>query len=102
VNGDRLDQLLGELAARIAGELARLQPHVPNDPATSISPWMSVEAAANYLDWPRQRLYKLTAAGAIPHYKHDGRLLFNRAELDHWLHQHAQPARRLDLSAEQS
>jgi excisionase family DNA binding protein len=49
------------------------------------SPWMNVATAAAYLDWPRQRLYKLTAQGAIPHYKHDGRLLFHRHELDQWL-----------------
>ena len=46
---------------------------------------MNVERAAEFLGWPKQRLYKLTAEGAIPHYKHDGRLLFNRHELDAWL-----------------
>jgi excisionase family DNA binding protein len=49
------------------------------------SPWMNVASAAAYLDWPRQRLYKLTAQGAVPHYKQDGRLLFHRQELDQWL-----------------
>jgi excisionase family DNA binding protein len=52
---------------------------------TAASPWMNVATAAVYLDWPRQRLYKLTAQGGIPHYKQDGRLLFNRQELDRWL-----------------
>lgn len=49
------------------------------------SPWMNVTTAAAHLDWPRQRLYKLAAQGAVPHYKHEGRLLFNRHELDRWL-----------------
>jgi excisionase family DNA binding protein len=49
------------------------------------SPWMNIATAAGYLDWSRQRLYKLTAQGAIPHYKQEGRLLFNRQELDQWL-----------------
>jgi excisionase family DNA binding protein len=41
--------------------------------------------AAEHLGWPKQRLYKLTAAGAIPHRKHGQRLLFNPSELDEWL-----------------
>jgi hypothetical protein len=45
--------------------------------------------ATDYLDWPRQRLYKLTAQDAIPHVKHDGRLLFHRDQLDRWLSQFA-------------
>ena len=56
---------------------------------------MGIEKTAAYLDWPKQRLYKLTAQSAIPHYKHDGRLLFHREELDRWLADFAQPVRRL-------
>ena len=57
------------------------------------SPWLSVASAAAYLDWPKGRLYKLTASGEIPHYKQDGRLLFRRDELDAWLQQFAQGER---------
>ncbi len=49
------------------------------------SPWMTVAEVAEYLRWPRERVYKLTAAGAIPHRKHGGRLLFHRKEIDDWL-----------------
>lgn len=51
------------------------------------SPWLDVERAAAYLGCSRDSLYKLTAARAIPVRKRRGgqRLLFNRAELDHWL-----------------
>jgi excisionase family DNA binding protein len=66
------------------------------------SPWMAINKAAAYLDWPPQRLYKLTASSAIPHYKHEGRLLFHRTELDQWLHEFEEPARRLAFSAESS
>jgi len=38
----------------------------------------------------RPSLYKLTAQGAIPHYKHEGRLAFRRDELDRWLERYAQ------------
>ena len=41
--------------------------------------------ASAYLDLPKQRIYKLSAAGAIPHVKQAGRLLFDRVELDQWL-----------------
>jgi excisionase family DNA binding protein len=57
------------------------------------SPWMGIEGAARYLDWPKQRLYKLSASGALPHYKQEGRLLFRRDELDAWLGQFAQGER---------
>lgn len=92
-----LEQVV-ERAVRRA--LADLQQHLPaTDQST---PWMGIAKAAEYLDWPRQRLYKLTASGAIPHYKHEARLLFHRAELDRWLSQHAQPSSRLASSPEQS
>ena len=64
-----------------------------NDDGRERSPWLSLEAAAAYLDWPRQRLYKLTARGEIPHYKHEGRLAFRRDELDRWLAGYAQGER---------
>ena len=51
------------------------------------SPWLDVERAATYLNISRDSLYKLTAARAIPVRRRPGgqRLLFHRAELDHWL-----------------
>jgi excisionase family DNA binding protein len=89
-----LELLLDQLADRIARRLIELQQaerqHTAEE-SGGASPWLSVKSAAAYLDWPAQRLYKLTAQGAIPHFKHEGRLLFHRAELDHWLTQHAQP-----------
>jgi excisionase family DNA binding protein len=82
-----LEALLELLADKLAQRLLRATQAATGGEAgeTTGSPWMSVATAAAYLDWPRQRLYKLTAQGAIPHCKHDGRLLFNRQELDQWL-----------------
>jgi excisionase family DNA binding protein len=76
--------------------------HEQRPSADAPTPWMGISKAADYLDWPRQRLYKLTASGAIPNYKHEGRLLFHRAELDQWLAQHAQPVSGLAISPEES
>jgi len=87
-----LEMLLDALADRIAERLQQ-RPNTPGAEETANSPWMNVDSAAGYLDWPRQRLYKLTAQGGIPHYKHDGRLLFHRQELDQWLTGHRQGAR---------
>jgi excisionase family DNA binding protein len=84
-DGDQLfELLLDALANRITDRLQQRQ-GAPEAGETVGSPWMNVDSAASYLDWPRQRLYKLTAQGGIPHYKHDGRLLFHRQELDQWL-----------------
>jgi excisionase family DNA binding protein len=51
------------------------------------SPWLDFEAALAYLGFSRDRLYKLTAARAIPfRKKRSGHaLLFHRDELDRWL-----------------
>jgi excisionase family DNA binding protein len=89
---DHLEATLATLVDRLATSLAQRLNETSSQPADpgETSTWMSIDKAAAYLDWPKQRLYKLSAAGAIPHYKHDGRLLFNRQELDHWLRQHAQ------------
>lgn len=87
-----LDQLLDLLAARIAERLRERDGL--SESVEERSPWMNVDSAAAYLDLPKQRLYRLTAAGAIPHYKQEGRLLFRREELDGWLGGFAQTARR--------
>jgi excisionase family DNA binding protein len=50
-----------------------------------VSPWMNVVAAAEYLQWPKKRLYNFVATNEIPHRKQGNRLLFNRSELDTWL-----------------
>ncbi|MCA1700161.1 MAG: helix-turn-helix domain-containing protein [Actinobacteria bacterium] len=96
---DQLASLLAPalkaLAELVAQRIAELQPRpsYPEQAANRTAPWMSIKTAARYLDWPAQRLYKLTARGEIPHYKHEGRLLFRRDELDHWLASYAEGAR---------
>jgi excisionase family DNA binding protein len=86
--GPPLDRLLDQLAERIA---TRLQERTVAGPESApASPWMNITSAAEYLDWPKQRVYKLSASGEIPHYKHEGRLLFRRDQLDAWLTTYAQ------------
>jgi excisionase family DNA binding protein len=67
---ERLCDLLAERVAEQAG-----------------SPWLSLPQAAAYLGFTRDKLYKLSAARAIPvRKKRDGQgLLFHRAELDQWV-----------------
>jgi excisionase family DNA binding protein len=83
--GEDLGRLLDELAERIAGRLVQLEREQGWATKEGESPWMAIERAAAYLDLPKQRLYRLTASGEIPHYKQEGRLLFHRGELDAWL-----------------
>ncbi|MBA2643148.1 MAG: helix-turn-helix domain-containing protein [Actinobacteria bacterium] len=52
---------------------------------TTVTPYMTVAEAAEYLRWSKNAIYKLTAARAIPHHKHGGRILFRRDVLDEWL-----------------
>jgi excisionase family DNA binding protein len=67
------------------GTPAVIAAHVSDGSRDSKSPYMTLAEAAEYLRWPKKRLYKLTAAGAIPHRKHDHRILFDVRELDRWL-----------------
>ena len=57
------------------------------------SPWLDFEEAMAYLHFSRDRLYKLTAARAIPfRKKRDGQgLLFHREELDRWVEAEYEP-----------
>jgi len=89
-----LAALVEALAEQIAQRVVELQAQQPGEEAAQSSPWMSIERAAKYLDLPTQRLYKLTAAGVIPHVKQGGRLLFDREELDTWLRSQAQADER--------
>ncbi len=80
-----LGQLIEAVADRISDNIAAsLQQRA--EPPTG-SPWLDFNQARAYLGFSRDRLYKLTAARAIPCRKRpDGqRLIFHRDELDHWL-----------------
>ena len=89
-----LEALLERLAERIAADVARrLAANSEEGDPGQRSRWMGIEKAAAYLDWPKQRLYKLSASGAIPHYKQEGRLLFHRGELEDWLRRFAEGSR---------
>ncbi len=77
------DELLEALAERVV-ELLRERTGAI---AATSSPWLDFEATVAYLGFSRDKLYKLTAARAIPfRKKRDGQgLLFHRDELDRWL-----------------
>ena len=77
---DELVQALAERIAELVAARVEARPHVQ-------SPWLDSEAALAYLGFSRDRLYKLTAARAIPfRKKRDGHaLLFHRDQLDRWL-----------------
>lgn len=75
------EQLIAELVERLADLLAERAAEQAG------SPWLSLPQAAAYLGFTRDKLYKLSAARAIPvRKKRDGQgLLFHRDELDQWV-----------------
>jgi excisionase family DNA binding protein len=75
-----LDDLVTVLAERVAPLIAAASP--PADPA---SPWMNIKTAATYLDTTEQALRARVKRGEIPVHRRDGRLYFNRHELDQWV-----------------
>jgi excisionase family DNA binding protein len=83
------DELLQDLAERTAALVAARLPPARGPE----SPWLDLEGALTYLGFSRDRLYKLTAARAIPfRKKRDGQgLLFRRDELDRWVEAEYEP-----------
>jgi excisionase family DNA binding protein len=87
-------------ALSFTGTLAGVELDSPTDrivgrvleqlPVETPSPWMSLDTAAAYLDWPKKRVYNLVSQGEIPHRKQGNRLLFHRGELDEWLNSYYQ------------
>jgi excisionase family DNA binding protein len=83
-------QFPDELVEAISQRVARLVGEHLADVCGLRSPWLDFTAARAYLGFSRDKLYKLTAANAIPfRKKRDGQgLLFHRDELDTWLESH--------------
>ena len=77
------DELVQTLAERTAELIVAKLPSTTRVE----SPWLDFEGATSYLGFSRDRLYKLTAARAIPCRKKRGGqgLLFHRDELDRWV-----------------
>jgi excisionase family DNA binding protein len=77
---------LVEAVARRVAELLRRD--WPDQEPTS--PWLDVAGACAYLGLPRNTLYRLTAARALPvRKKLNGQgLRFHRGELDAWMEEH--------------
>lgn len=76
-----LEAIAALVEARVLEHLTKL------DVATGIPEWLSVESAARYLDVSPERVRKLIARRAIPHYQ-DGpacRIFLRRRELDEWM-----------------
>ena len=60
-------------------ETLLLDTQQPNKP-------LNLMEAAEFLDFSRSYLYRLTSQGRVPCYKHEGkRIYFDRAELVNWL-----------------
>jgi excisionase family DNA binding protein len=74
------EALVEQIAQRVAHLLRE-----SHDPVEA-SPWLTFEQACAYLGFTKDRLYKLTAARAIPvRKKQNGQgLIFHRDELDRW------------------
>lgn len=69
------DELIGQLAERVAAILAEREPTKVGDG------FLDVAGAADFLACPASRLYALVSAKRIPHHRDGSRLLFDRTEL---------------------
>lgn len=68
--------LLDSIAVLVADRIAdRLDP----PPAEG---YLDTDSAAEYLACPKSRIYELTAAGRLRHYRDGRRVLFRRKDLD--------------------
>lgn len=49
------------------------------------SQWLDVSGTANYFHISMGQIYKLISSGQIPHKRLNGKILFNKKQLDFWL-----------------
>ncbi len=72
------DEVIEAIAERVAEILRERQD------GNNRSPYLSgASAAAEYLGWPTERVYKHLVS--LPHFRHGRRLMFRRDELDAWV-----------------
>jgi excisionase family DNA binding protein len=76
------DRVLSSLADRVADKLAVLLAR-PGAPAAT--PWMSAQAAADYIGCSLSRVRKLTMLGDLPTHRDGGRVLYRRDDLDAYI-----------------
>ena len=76
------DRVLDLLAARLADRLAVHR--APAD-ALAASPWMSAQAAADYIGCSLSRVRKLTMLGDLPNHRDGARVLYRRDDLDAYI-----------------
>ena len=75
-----LDALATVLAARVAAMVTDQLGEGDSGDA-----WMTTDQVADYLSWPKSRIYVYAERGELPHRKHERRLVFRRSEIDAWL-----------------
>lgn len=72
---DIAEELIERIARRAAELLSERQP------ASNKDGYFDVAGAAEFLAFPKSRIYSLLSVGRIPHYHDGSRLLFDRGEL---------------------
>jgi excisionase family DNA binding protein len=75
------DRVLDMLADRLADKLADRAP--PG--ALTATPWMSAQAAADYIGCSLSRVRKLTMLGDLPTHRDGARVLYRRDDLDAYI-----------------
>jgi excisionase family DNA binding protein len=73
------EQQLDAIAERAAAMVVERE-------SPEVARWLTVAEAAEYLRCPTSRVYSLVSVKRIPFVKDGSRTLFDRGELDAWLH----------------
>ena len=76
------DRVLDMLADRLADKLAV---HRAPPGALTPTPWMSAQAAADYIGCSLSRVRKLTMLGDLPTHRDGARVLYRRDDLDAYI-----------------
>lgn len=71
----RLETMLRELTESVTAKAATAEP------ADEV---MTAEELAAYLGVTKGRVYHLTSAKDLPHYRRNGKIYFSKAEIDDW------------------
>ena len=79
--------LVEEIARQVAASIGATQR------PTQRRRWLTVPEIAVHVSWSPDRVYRLTAAGAMPCRRIGSRVLFDRDEVDTWLDEHREGPR---------
>lgn len=72
----------------LLAEIKEIKCTIVNNPVKEKSDWITIEQAAQLLNYTKKTVYKKIACKEIPHYQTGNNILFSERELNDWIKKH--------------